>query len=81
MELLTLCLVLVFLRTRRTKLKIEIDSLALPRGLAIAVASSLDVNNSRNWTGGGNWSGREDSNLRPPGPEPGALARLSHAPK
>ncbi len=28
----------------------------------------------------GNWSGREDSNLRPPGPEPGALARLSHAP-
>jgi hypothetical protein len=26
------------------------------------------------------WSGREDSNLRPPGPEPGALARLSHAP-
>jgi hypothetical protein len=28
----------------------------------------------------GSWSGREDSNLRPPGPEPGALARLSHAP-
>ena len=26
-------------------------------------------------------SGREDLNLRPPGPEPGALARLSHAPK
>src|SRR2546426_8210681 len=25
-------------------------------------------------------SGREDLNLRPPGPEPGALARLSHAP-
>ena len=27
------------------------------------------------------WSGRVDSNHRPPGPEPGALARLSHAPK
>ena len=27
------------------------------------------------------WSGRQDLNLRPPGPEPGALARLSHAPK
>src|SRR5579884_835954 len=27
-----------------------------------------------------NWSGRVDSNHRPPGPEPGALARLSHAP-
>src|SRR4029077_16892457 len=26
------------------------------------------------------WSGREDSNLRPRGPEPRALARLSHAP-
>src|SRR5690242_9973370 len=26
------------------------------------------------------WSGRVDSNHRPPGPEPGALARLSHAP-
>ena len=25
-------------------------------------------------------SGREDSNLRPLGPEPSALARLSHAP-
>ena len=28
----------------------------------------------------GRWSGRVDSNHRPPGPEPGALARLSHAP-
>src|ERR1035438_5366133 len=28
----------------------------------------------------GFWSGRVDSNHRPPGPEPGALARLSHAP-
>jgi hypothetical protein len=27
-----------------------------------------------------NWSGRVDLNHRPPGPEPGALARLSHAP-
>src|SRR5580658_6495510 len=27
------------------------------------------------------WSGRVDLNHRPPGPEPGALARLSHAPK
>src|SRR4029077_7253582 len=27
-----------------------------------------------------NWTGRVDSNHRPPGPEPGALARLSHAP-
>ena len=27
------------------------------------------------------WSGRVDSNHRPPGPEPGALARLSHAPR
>src|SRR5439155_2786409 len=26
-------------------------------------------------------SGREDLTLRPPAPEPGALARLSHAPK
>jgi hypothetical protein len=26
------------------------------------------------------WSGRMDLNHRPPGPEPGALARLSHAP-
>src|SRR5215469_15295485 len=26
------------------------------------------------------WSGRVDLNHRPPGPEPGALARLSHAP-
>src|ERR1700692_2179977 len=26
------------------------------------------------------WSGREDLNLRPPGPEPGALARLRYAP-
>ena len=29
----------------------------------------------------GLWSGRVDSNHRPPGPEPGALARLSHAPR
>jgi hypothetical protein len=29
---------------------------------------------------GENWSGREDLNLRPPGPEPGALARLRYAP-
>ncbi len=28
----------------------------------------------------GKWSGREDLNLRPPGPEPGALARLRYAP-
>ncbi len=27
------------------------------------------------------WSGRQDSNLRPPGPKPGALAKLSYAPK
>jgi hypothetical protein len=27
------------------------------------------------------WSGRKDLNLRPPGPEPGALARLRYAPK
>ncbi len=27
-----------------------------------------------------NWSGRKDLNLRPPGPEPGALARLRYAP-
>ena len=26
------------------------------------------------------WSGRVDLNHRPPGPEPGALAKLSHAP-
>jgi hypothetical protein len=26
------------------------------------------------------WSGREDSNLRPPGPKPGALTRLRYAP-
>lgn len=26
------------------------------------------------------WSGREDLNLRPPGPEPGALTRLRYAP-
>ena len=26
------------------------------------------------------WSGRVDLNHRPPGPDPGALARLSHAP-
>jgi hypothetical protein len=29
---------------------------------------------------GNKWSGRVDLNHRPPGPEPGALARLSHAP-
>ncbi len=29
---------------------------------------------------GKNWSGRKDLNLRPPGPEPGALARLRYAP-
>jgi hypothetical protein len=28
----------------------------------------------------GKWSGRKDLNLRPPGPEPGALARLRYAP-
>ena len=27
------------------------------------------------------WSGRVDLNHRPPGPEPGALARLRYAPK
>ena len=27
------------------------------------------------------WSGRQDLNLRPPGPKPGALAKLSHTPK
>ena len=27
-----------------------------------------------------NWSGQQDSNLRPPGPKPGALARLRYAP-
>jgi hypothetical protein len=26
------------------------------------------------------WSGRKDLNRRPPGPEPGALARLRYAP-
>src|SRR6058998_710735 len=26
-------------------------------------------------------SGRQDSNLRPPGPKPGALAKLSYAPR
>ena len=26
------------------------------------------------------WSGRRDSNSRPPGPKPGALARLRYAP-
>src|ERR1700693_982786 len=26
------------------------------------------------------WSGRKDLNLRPPGPDPGALARLRYAP-
>lgn|GEM_PF-2029881 len=26
------------------------------------------------------WSGREDSNLWPPGPKPGALTRLRHVP-
>jgi hypothetical protein len=31
------------------------------------------------WTGE-KWSGRKDLNLRPPGPEPGALARLRYAP-
>jgi integrase len=31
-------------------------------------------------TGTKEWSGRVDLNHRPPGPEPGALARLSHAP-
>jgi hypothetical protein len=30
--------------------------------------------------GKGKWSGRKDLNLRPPGPEPGALARLRYAP-
>ena len=29
---------------------------------------------------GKEWSGRKDLNLRPPGPEPGALARLRYAP-
>ena len=29
---------------------------------------------------GGKWSGRMDLNHRPPGPEPGALARLRYAP-
>ena len=29
---------------------------------------------------GEEWSGRVDLNHRPPGPEPGALTRLSHAP-
>ena len=29
---------------------------------------------------GKRWSGRKDLNLRPPGPEPGALARLRYAP-
>ena len=28
----------------------------------------------------GLWSGREDSNLRPPAPKAGALARLRYAP-
>ena len=27
------------------------------------------------------WSGRQDLNLRPPGPKPGALAKLSHTPR
>ena len=30
--------------------------------------------------GGDCWSGREDSNLRPPAPKAGALARLRYAP-
>ena len=36
------------------------------------------VNQSR--AGFWKWSGRKDLNLRPPGPEPGALARLRYAP-
>jgi hypothetical protein len=34
----------------------------------------------RHETTGEKWSGRKDLNLRPPGPEPGALARLRYAP-
>ena len=30
---------------------------------------------------GGPWSGRQDSNLRPPAPKAGALAKLSYAPE
>src|SRR5215472_2529278 len=32
------------------------------------------------WESELNWSGRMDLNHRPPGPEPGALARLRYAP-
>ena len=32
------------------------------------------------WTTPAGWSGWQDSNLRPPGPKPGALAKLSHTP-
>jgi hypothetical protein len=43
---------------------------------AAATANAMEHIESR----GEKWSGRKDLNLRPPGPEPGALARLRYAP-
>jgi hypothetical protein len=49
---------------------LERDNSGLPSGAPFQLLYFLSLR----------WSGREDSNLRPLGPEPSALARLSHAP-
>src|SRR5947207_3366695 len=48
--------------------------------LACSVAKSVDKKCLASDGGASFESGREDSNLRPPGPKPGALTRLSYAP-
>src|SRR5260370_26699468 len=51
--------------------RIQMDS-ALNSAQDTAIVSIRSIRNK--------WSGRKDLNLRPPGPEPGALARLRYAP-
>ena len=51
--------------------RIQMDS-ALNSAQDTAIVSIRSIRNK--------WSGRMDLNHRPPGPEPGALARLRYAP-
>ena len=56
------------MRSKRTTAKAPRNRTVQTGGLTSCLPNGLE------------WSGRVDSNHRPPGPEPGALARLSHAP-
>ena len=58
------------------KKRSSLMELSLPDPVVIMIHVEGAVNKKN----GVYWSGREDSNLRPPAPKAGALARLRYAP-